>query len=107
MAPDGRLRFKLTPTEQSSLERLVKTASNGRLVRRAQALLWLQESESVTEIARRLRISRQSIYHWAAHFSERRGTVAERLSDGAHTGRPAVLSSRMDPIIQDLIDQDP
>jgi Homeodomain-like domain len=38
-------------------------------------LLWLAEQESITAIARRLRVSRQTIYHWATHFRQRSGSV--------------------------------
>jgi transposase len=107
MAADGRLACRLTRTERNALERLARTTNDGRLLRRAEALLWLQEQASVTEIARRLSISRQTVYHWSAHFSQRQGTIVERLADGAHSGRPAVLAHRMDPIINALIDEDP
>jgi transposase len=107
MAADDRVAFRLTRAERNSLERFVRGTSDGRRLRRAEALLWLQEQEPVTEIARRLRVSRQTIYHWAARFSQRLGTISERLADGAHTGRPALLASRMDPIIDELIEQDP
>jgi transposase len=107
MAADDRVAFTLTRTERNALECFVRATSDGRLLRRAEALLWLQEQESVTEIARRLRVSRQTVYHWAAHFSQRQGTIAERLADGAHSGRPAVLANHMDPIINALIDEDP
>lgn len=106
MTDDG-VAFTLTRFERNSLERFVRATSDGRLLRRAEALLWLPEQASVTEIARRLRVSRQTVYHWATRFSQRQGTILERLADGAHTGRPALLASRMDPIINALIDQDP
>jgi transposase len=102
-----RIAFTLTRIERNSLESFVRATSDGRLLRRAEALLWLQEQASVTEIAGRLCVSRQTVYHWAARFSQRPGTIPERLADGAHTGRPALLASRMDPIIDALIDQDP
>jgi transposase len=107
MVWDRRSPFPLTRAERDSLERLVATTDQGRLLRRAEALLWLAEQESITAIARRLRVSRQTIYHWATHFRQRSGSVTERLTDAAHTGRPARLAGRIDPIIDELIDQDP
>jgi DNA-binding CsgD family transcriptional regulator len=58
---DDRVAFTLTRFERNSLERFVRATSDGRLLRRAEALLWLQEQASVTEIARRLRVSRQTV----------------------------------------------
>lgn len=107
MAWDGHAPFTLTRAERTSLERLVATTEQARLLRRAQALLWLAEQEPITSIAHRLCVSRQTVYDWARHFRQRQGSVPERLADGAHTGRPARLAGCIDPILDELIDQDP
>ena len=107
MVWDRRSPFTLTRAERNALERIVATTNEGRLLRRAEALLWLADGDSITAIAQRLRVSRQTVYHWATHFRQRLGSLRERLADGAHTGRPARLASRIDPVIDELIDQDP
>ncbi len=70
--------------ERSELEQLLKSSTPARIARRAQALLLLEEAESVADVAQLLRVSRQTIYNWAARF--------ERLADGTRSGRPVVGS---------------
>ena len=60
--------FAPSAKECALLEELSTTADDAKMLRRAQALLWLAEGESVEEVAERLRVSRQSIYNWAARF---------------------------------------
>jgi transposase len=98
----------LSYKDRSALERLLKSPVSGRMMRRAQALLLLDEGETVQEISSLLRVSRQSIYNWAAGFQERRGSpVAERVSDAPRIGRPATAAGVIDPLIDAVIDSDP
>jgi len=48
----------LDSTERKALEHLMTWTRDAQQLRRAQALLWLDEGESVAEIADRLRLSR-------------------------------------------------
>ncbi|MCA1617015.1 MAG: helix-turn-helix domain-containing protein [Acidobacteria bacterium] len=43
---------------------MVSHSHDARSVQRAYALLWLDDGDLVPEIADRLGVSRQSIYHW-------------------------------------------
>jgi len=63
----------LNSTERKALEHLARWTRDARQLRRAQALLWLDEGESVAEIADRLRLSRQVIYTWVSQFLARQG----------------------------------
>ena len=45
-----------------SLQKLLTKSGDARQMRRAQALLWLDEGDSIEEVAARLRVSRQTVY---------------------------------------------
>ena len=95
-------------SERSLLERLMKEQVDARVLRRAQALVWLDDGDSVEEVADKLRVSRQSIYNWCARFQQRADEpVVIRLADGARTGRPPTALGVIDPIIDRVVDQDP
>ena len=98
----------LSGDERVMLERLLTERVDARVVRRAQALVWLDDGDSVEEIADRLRVSRQCIYNWLARFESRKGEdVLIRLADAARTGRPPTATGIVDPLIDAVIDQDP
>jgi hypothetical protein len=64
-------KFKLTAQERGQLERQRRLARDGRVVRRAQALIWLNEGRSITEVAKWSGVSRQTIYNWMDYFKSR------------------------------------
>jgi len=62
----------------------------GREVRRAQALLWLDNGESVQAVAQRLQVSRQMLYDLLVRYDARsEQSILTRIQDEAHAGRPA------------------
>lgn len=98
----------LSGDERVMLERLLTERVDARVVRRAQALVWLDDGDSVEEIADRLWVSRQCIYNWRARFESRKGAqVLIRLGDAVRTGRPPTATGIIDPLIDAVIDQDP
>ncbi len=98
----------LSYREYKTLENLVAHTKNATYLRRAQALLWLDAGECVPDIAARLRVSRRTIYNWVRRF---RGPPAldllARLSEGPRSGRPRTARGIIDPLITEVIDQDP
>lgn len=98
----------LSPTEWEALETLATHTTDARLLRRAQALLWLDEGETAPEVAARLRVTRQAVYKWVAHFRRRsRRDLATRLTPGKRSGRPRTVHRVIDPLILEVIDGDP
>jgi transposase len=98
----------LSSKEATLLERLVTATGDIRQWRRAQALLWLDEGDSIEEVADRLRVTRQTVYNWVARFDERAGLeVAQRAADAARCGRPRTAAGIIDPLIDAVIDTDP
>ena len=63
--------FVLRPRERQVLEELTLHPPTATSLRRAQALVWLDEGESVQEVAERLQLSRQAICQWITHFHAR------------------------------------
>src|ERR687888_1137722 len=75
---------------------------------RALALLLLDQGESVEEVAEQLFVSRQVIYKWVSWFEQRSAlSPADRLLDSARSGRPVTARGIIDPLIDEVIDDDP
>ena len=100
--------FTLKPKEYTALQALDAHACRGDEWRRAQALFWLTEGESVAEIAERLTVSRQSVYNWVQRFRQRDDQgLLQRLRDGERSGRPCTTRGIIDALIAEIIDHDP
>ena len=98
----------LNGDDRLMLEDLLTGRVDSRVLRRAQALVWLDDGDSVEEIADRLDVSRQCIYAVVTRFEQRQGEdILVRLSDGPRTGRPPTAAGIIDPLIDSVIDQDP
>lgn len=98
----------LSRRQRSDLEFL---ASHNRVSRercRAQALLWLDEGETVEQVAESLRVSRRTVYYWLERFHGRDGRdLRQRLADAPRPGQPRTADGDVDPWIAEVIDTDP
>jgi transposase len=100
--------FRLRPRERRQLLGLSRFTPDARQLRRAQALLWLDEGRPAAWAARLLRVRRQTVYNWARHFRERGDRAPPaRLLDAPRGGRPATASGVIDPLIAAVIGDDP
>ena len=100
--------LKLTYEERSVLEVVLRSQASGKEFQRAQALLLMDENESVADIAELLRVSRQTIYNWVTRFQLRRTQpVGERLRDAPREGRPATVGEIIDELLDEILDDDP
>lgn len=98
----------LSRHDRDALELFVRRCPSARLERRSWALLWIDDGDSVEDVADRLEVSRQSVYNWIERFSARRGEELEsRLSDAPRSGRPPTAKGVIDPLIREVIDADP
>lgn len=99
---------ELSAVERRSLREIAKHAHDVRQVKRAQALLWLDEGESVETVARRQNMSCQTVYNWIDAFQKRCDeSIAERLRDRPRPGRPPDKRQAVQAMIQEVIDKDP
>ena len=98
----------LSTTERRSLREIIKHARDAKQVKRAQALLWLDQGEPVDVVASRQGVSCQTIYNWVNSFRERRDEpVAERLQDRLHPGRPPQKRQAVQAVVREVMDKDP
>lgn len=98
----------LSSKDRRELDRLTREAADPRALRRAQALRWLAEEESVAEIAERLQVSRQTTYNWGARLSPHAGrALGARLRDASRSGRPPTVQGLIDPVLDVAIDEGP
>jgi transposase len=100
--------FTLNSKERRELEGWVRTTDTASVLRRVQALLWLDEGASAGEVAELLFVSRAAVYKWVRQFQERQGLeVEERVAEGSRGGRPRTVQGVIDPLVDEVIDQDP
>src|SRR5712691_11825301 len=100
--------FTLRVKEREALMEFVRGTDDVRPLCRAQALLWVDDGDSVETVAERAGVSRQTIYNWIATFQQRTGLdMAQRLADEVRSGRPRTALGVIDPWIDAVIDADP
>jgi transposase len=101
-------KIKFNEREVAQLEIVLKTTDDVRQLQRIQALLWLSEGDSVSEVAERLRVDRRTIYNWISRFEQRTDCdLISKIADGLRSGRPATAKGVIDPLIDLVIDSDP
>ena len=80
--------LRLNSQQRQELEAIVARPEDVRQLKRAQALLAVAEGDPVVQIARRLGVSRETIYQWVRRFRERPEALPQRLLDRPRSGRP-------------------
>jgi transposase len=78
--------FVLTAAQRHRLERQLKRTHDVRVFQRTLAVLERARGRSVSDIARMLRVSRQSVYRWLDSFGE--SFDPDALIDDERSGRP-------------------
>ena len=98
--------FRLTAPQRHALRQLAQTSPDSREVCRALALLDLARGESVTGVAGRYRVSRETVYQWAARL----GSAAwpgDRLRDAPSSGRPPRVGAAAEALLRAALPTDP
>jgi transposase len=80
----------LTFWQQRRLEQQLRSTQDARVYRRTLAILEVASGEAVSSVARRLRVTPRSVYHWVAAYSRDPSPAA--LVEAERCGRPALLS---------------
>jgi len=94
--------------ERTFMDSIVASSKDRKQFQHAQALLWLDDGESVDEVASRLCVARQTIYNWSLRVqAESEQSLAQRLADAPRSGRPPTAQGIIDPLIERIIDTDP
>lgn len=99
----------LSPRERELLEQLLVSLELTPEARRAQGLLWLDAGQSPQTVAKRLHVSRQTVYNWIANFRQRtqHADIRMRLADGPRSGRPRTLPQTLDPLLATIVHRAP
>jgi len=106
--PQREPLLKLSASERKRLTQLAASHCDGRVVRRAQALLWLAQGELVSHVAQRLHVSRQMLYDTLERYRDRAARpLLERLQDQARSGRRASARTLATQVVQELLPQPP
>lgn len=102
------MSLRLHPRTRALLAAIAAHTTQAKELRRAQALLWLDQGESLPSVAQRLYVTRQTVVNWVHNFQERQTLpVRERLADGPRSGRPRRGQPRIDPLLRAGLSQDP
>jgi transposase len=84
------VKLPITKQAKERLRAIAQSSEDGRVIRRAQGLVWLAEGEPINRVAKRLGVSRQMLYVLVERYEKRKHLpVIERIMDGEHSGRPA------------------
>ena len=80
--------FTLSLSERRALAKQIHNTKDVKILKRAQALLWLADSMPIQEIAARLGVARRTIYVWLSLYQNRCNTsFIDRLKDRPRLGR--------------------
>jgi transposase len=80
--------LRLTDRDRVTLGEAARHSADARQTRRALALLDLDAGEAPTRVAERYRVSRSTVYEWAARWRAADRPRGERLRDADRSGRP-------------------
>jgi transposase len=79
---------KLSLSERRALAQQIQRTKDSKVLKRSQALIWLSEGIAASQIAKRLGISRRTIYYWVSSYQNRRSnSFRSRLQDRPKPGR--------------------
>lgn len=93
--------------QRQKLEQIMKHPPSGRQLKRAQALVWVDEGEDISAVAQRLRISRQIVHQWIRRAQQDAEWISHQLGDARRSGRPACKAALVDETIPGCLKSDP
>lgn len=99
------MKFSLDLKQRHALMEAAAETTDRNHWKRIRALLMLAEGKTVSETARALGTTRQSVYNWI--HSYRRNPVPEGLADRPRPGRPPRLSPAHRQWLRALLEQKP
>jgi transposase len=101
-------RFTLNSKERRGLEEWGRSTETASVLRRVHAWLWLDEGARAEEGAELLFVSRAAVDNWVRQFQERQGVeIGERVAEGPRRGRPRPVQGVSDPLVDEVVDQEP
>jgi transposase len=102
------VQIQVSDEELAEVRALVQGTGDGGVLRRALAISWLASGVPLSEVARRLCVTRPTVYNWVERFQERADLDAVgRLADAERSGRPRAAAGRIEPLIEQIFETDP
>jgi len=95
--------LRLTARDRGALSEKARHSTDARETRRALALLDLDAGETPTRVAERYRVSRSTVYEWAARWGNTDRPRAERLRDADRSGRPPGTRDAVEAALAELM----
>jgi transposase len=95
--------LRLTARDRGTLSETARRSTDVRETRRALALLDLDAGEPPTRVAQRYRVSRSTVYEWAARWGDTGRPRGERLRDAARPGRPPEARDGVRAVLAELM----
>jgi transposase len=95
----------LNSRQRQQLRAQARHGKDARIVRRAVALLELDQGRPIAQIAATLGVTRQTLYNWVARFEGEGGPSALQDRDGR--GRPTVWTERVQWLLEWSMAQPP
>jgi transposase len=98
-------KIGLSLSERRQLRRQLHRTSDARLCRRLLAILEVDQGKPVSELARLLKVSCQSIYNWIDRFRQEREVAA--LADRYGIGRPTLWTDERVALLRNFMESSP
>ena len=102
------IQVHVSEDELAEVRALVQGAADASVLRRALAISWLTSGVSLSEVARRLCVTRPTVYNWVQRFEKRSDLeIVDRLADAERSGRPPTAGGTIDSLIEQIFETDP
>jgi transposase len=95
----------LTVYQRRKIRQLLRDTTDARLYQRLLALLEVDRGKPVSEVARLLNVSAQTIYNWIGRYSDQGDMAA--LADQYGVGRPTVWTEERSELLETLMQTSP
>src|ERR1700756_1939438 len=100
--------FTLSLSERRALKKQIRETKDVKVLKRAQAFLWLSDGVSIHAISQRLAVSRQTIYDWVSSYQNRcNESFGSRLQDRPKPGCPPSKSTIVFRELATLLSESP
>ncbi len=97
--------FRLTAAQRRRLRGELERTRDARLYRRLLALLEVDQGRPVSEVARSLGVTRQSVHNWLRDYRDQ--PRVESLRDQPRPGRPSLWNDSLRGALRALLKESP
>jgi transposase len=97
--------LQLTRGQRRRLQRQLRQTRDARVHRRTLAILEYSQGRPIAQIARMLRVVRQSVYNWIQAYAQDHDPTA--LDEQERSGRPSVWTKNLRKRFRALLEQAP